>query len=216
MAVTEKRTLTATHWGTYYVTQRAGRLEKIEPWEGDKDPSPIGESLIATVQGPLRIMKPAIRKGWLRNGPRKALNDRGAEPFVEVSWDEALGLAAGELDRVRKAFGNQAIYGGSYGWASAGRFHHAQSQLHRFLNTLDGYTASTQTYSWAAGEIILPHVIGSTDGLIGGHSTWDTIVENSELIVAFGGLPLRNTQVQAGGLGKHHVRGQLLAAPVGY
>jgi biotin/methionine sulfoxide reductase len=212
MGNSDNRALIATHWGTYYVTERAGRLIKVEPWEGDPDPSPIGESLVAAVQGPLRIKSPAIRKGWLQNGPRKTLNDRGSEPFVEVSWDEALTLAARELDRVRNAFGNQAIYGGSYGWASAGRFHHAQSQLHRFLNTLGGYTASTQTYSWAAGEIILPHVIGSTDGLIGGHSTWDTIVQHSGLVVAFGGLPLRNTQVQAGGLGRHHVRGQLKAA----
>lgn len=212
MKATSNRALTATHWGTYYVTETDGRLVKVEPWEGDPDPSPIGESLLNVVQGPLRVRRPAVRKGWLENGPRKGLNDRGSEPFIEVSWDKALELAAGELARIRRDFGNQAIYGGSYGWASAGRFHHAQSQLHRFLNTIGGYTASTQTYSWAAGEIILPHVIGSTDGLIGGHSTWDTIADHSKLIVAFGGLPLRNTQVQAGGLGKHHVRGQLNAA----
>jgi biotin/methionine sulfoxide reductase len=212
MASFEDRVLTATHWGTYYVSRHAGRLSKVEPWEGDPNPSPIGESLVSAVQGPLRIRRPAIRQGWLRHGPRKSLNARGAEAFVEVPWDEALDIAARELDRVRRTFGNQAIYGGSYGWASAGRFHHAQSQLHRFLNTMGGYTASTQTYSWAAGEIILPHVIGSTDGLIGNHSTWDTIVEHSGLIVAFGGLPLRNAQVQAGGLGKHQVKGQLLAA----
>jgi len=34
-----------------------------------------------------------------------------------------------------------------YGWASAGRFHHSQSQLHRFLNQLGGYTYSVQSYS---------------------------------------------------------------------
>jgi len=181
----------------------------MEPWEGDPDPSPIGRSLVGTVQGPLRIARPAVREGWLRDGPGSARGKRGAEGYVEVSWDRALDLVAGELERVQSTHGNRAIYGGSYGWASAGRFHHAQSQLHRFLNTIGGYTASTQTYSWAAGEIILPRVLGGTDGLIGGHSTWDTIVEHTELIVAFGGLPLRNTQVQAGGLGRHHVRGRL-------
>jgi biotin/methionine sulfoxide reductase len=46
--------------------------------------------------------------------PRKSLNARGAEPFVEVPWDEALDLAARELDRICKTFGNQSIYGGSY------------------------------------------------------------------------------------------------------
>ncbi|SIO58104.1 Molybdopterin oxidoreductase [Bradyrhizobium erythrophlei] len=123
MGSSEDRALMATHWGTHYVTKRAGRLTKVEPWEGDPHPSPIGESLVSTVQGPLRIKRPAIRQGWLRHGPRKSLNAQGAEPFVEVPWDEALDLAARELDRVRKTFGNQFVYGGSYGWASAGRFH---------------------------------------------------------------------------------------------
>ena len=48
----------------------------------------------------------------------------------------------------------------SYGWASAGRFHHSQSQLHRFLNTIGGYTRSVNTYSSGASEVILPHVVG--------------------------------------------------------
>ena len=53
-----------------------------------------------------------------------------------MSWDELTELLAGELRRVVDTHGNEAIYGGSYGWASAGRFHHAQSQVHRFLNSL--------------------------------------------------------------------------------
>ena len=34
-------------------------------------------------------------------------------------------------------------------------------------------------------------------------STWDSIVENSELFVAFGGVPMKNTQVTSGGPGQH-------------
>jgi biotin/methionine sulfoxide reductase len=204
-------TLTATHWGTYRISTESGKLVAVEGWEGDPAPSAIGQSLSA-VEGPLRITRPAIRRGWLENGPDGTGAGRGVDPFVEVSWDEALGLVTAELDRVRREYGNEAIYGGSYGWGSAGRFHHAQSQLHRFLNLIGGYTASVQTYSWAAGEIILPHVIGNTDGLTGYHSTWSTIVESGRLIVAFGGLPLRNSQVQAGGLGRHIVKEELAAA----
>jgi biotin/methionine sulfoxide reductase len=204
-------TLTATHWGTYRVQTDNGRLVAVDGWQEDPAPSPIGQSLSA-VQGPLRIARPAVRRGWLDSGPGGTGAGRGVDPFVEISWDEALDLVTGELDRVRREHGNEAIYGGSYGWASAGRFHHAQSQLHRFLNLIGGYTSSVQTYSWAAGEIILPHVIGNTDGLTGYHSTWNTIVEHGRLIVAFGGLPLRNSQVQAGGLGRHLVQEELAAA----
>lgn len=204
-------TLTATHWGTYRVRTSNGRLTGIEGWSGDPDPSPIGRSLLTAVEGPLRIRRPAIRKGWLKNGPRQGDSGRGAEPFLEVPWDEALDLVASELRRVREAHGNEGIYGGSYGWASAGRFHHAQSQLHRFLNTIGGYTRSVQTYSSAAAEIILPHVIGNTDGLTGRHSTWDTIAGHAKLIVAFGGLPMRNSQVQPGGVGEHRLAEELRA-----
>ena len=57
---------------------------------------------------------------------------------MAVSWDEALDLIAGELARVRERYGNPAIFGGSYGWASAGRLHHARTRLHRFLWALGG------------------------------------------------------------------------------
>ena len=41
-------------------------------------------------------------------------------------------LVSEEIKRVISTYGNESIYAGSYGWASAGRFHHAQSHLKRF------------------------------------------------------------------------------------
>ncbi|MEP9362741.1 molybdopterin-dependent oxidoreductase [Nocardioides sp. CN2-186] len=151
-----------------------------------------------------RLLRPAVRAGWLEHGPRRAENRRGSEPFVEVSWDRALDLVANELHRVASEHGNSAIYGGSYGWASAGRFHHAQSQIHRFLAMNGGYTDSINSYSCAALEVILPHVIGGTPWSIFGWSPpWPELEEHCELIVAFGGLPLKNSQMNAGGVGRH-------------
>ena len=89
------------------------------------------------------------------------LDRRGGEPFVEVDWETALSLAAAALDRVRKQHGNAAIYGGSYGWGSAGRFHHPNSQVHRFLNSIGGYVRHVQNYSFAAADVIL--AVGSND-----------------------------------------------------
>lgn len=77
-----------------------------------------------------------VRSGWLEHGPRSNGGGRGVEPFVPVSWDRAFELVATELQRVKDTHGNKAIYGGSYGWASAGQFHHALSQIHRFLNQI--------------------------------------------------------------------------------
>ena len=149
------------------------------------------ESLRDIGTDPARILHPVVRESFLRKGRAAGGAGRGREPFVRVSWDAALDLAAAELDRVRAEHGNEAIYGGSYGWASAGRFHHAQSQVHRFLNTIGGYTRSVQNYSFAAADIILPHVIGDRRGLTGGHTSWTVLAGHAGLIVMFGGAPRR-------------------------
>ncbi len=73
-----------------------------------------------------------VRAGYLERGAAGDGGLRGKEAFVPVSWDEALDLAAGALKKVINEYGNEAVFGGSYGWASAGRFHHAQSQYTAF------------------------------------------------------------------------------------
>ena len=197
---------TTTHWGAYDAEVVDGEIVRMRPIVNDPDPSPIGNSLIDAIAHPNRVAQPMIRKGWLENGPEGPRGGRGNEPFVAVSWDRALDLAATELERVRRDYGNESIYAGSYGWASAGRFHHAQSQIHRFMNLIGGYSYSVNSYSIGAAEVILPHVIGSHDGLTTSHTTWPVIAEHSDLVVMFGGIPLKNAQVNMGGIGRHTAR----------
>lgn len=200
--------LLLTHWGAYRAHVEAGRLARLEPMEGDPEPSIIGQSIPAALDDALRLRQPMVRAGWLEHGPASRA-DRGRDRFVPVSWEHATRLVAAEIRRVTQAHGNAAIFGGSYGWASAGRFHHAQSQLHRFLNLAGGYTRSVNTHSYAAAEVLLPHLIGSQDGLVRAHTPWTEIAQHTKLFVAFGGLPLKNTQVAAGGVARHGVRDAL-------
>lgn len=130
----KKRQLTLAHWGAYEVTSVSGKQAGLAPLPEDPDPSPIGLGMWEAYQSPLRIRRPAVRRSWLEHGPGANTHLRGREPFVEVEWEQALDLVASELARVRSTRGNDTIFGGSYGWSSAGRFHHAQSQIHRFLN----------------------------------------------------------------------------------
>ena len=195
--------LTATHWGVYRAEVQNGQLTALHPFERDPAPSPIGQGYLDAVDGPLRIKTPMVRKAWLESQRGAGQQRSGQDTFVSVTWDDAAKLVAGELDRVRRDHGNQAIYGGSYGWASAGRFHHAQSQLHRFLNCIGGYTRSVNSYSLAAGEVILSHVLGDAAAFIHAPQPWQSIVEHTELLVAFGGIPTRNSQISAGGTGYH-------------
>jgi biotin/methionine sulfoxide reductase len=151
---------------------------------------------------------PAVRRGWLRDGPGPSAR-RGADEFVAVSWDELTELLAGELRRVVDTYGNEAIYGGSYGWASAGRFHHAQSQVHRFLKLLGGYTFSRHSYSLGATGVIMPRVMGTHDDLFKRSTAWEVIVEHTDLLVCFGGLALKNTGINHGGTTGHPARDAL-------
>ncbi len=153
-----------------------------------------------------------MRKSWLENGVGSNNDKRGAEAFIEVDWDTAEQIVADELKRVTSDFGNEAIYAGSYGWASAGRFHHAQSQIHRFFNCIGGYTRSVNTYSLAAGEVILPHVMGDLFEFLAKGTSWQSIIESGKLVVAFGGVPLKNGQINNGGVGNHIQRDSLQAA----
>jgi len=194
---------TAAHWGAYEAEVRDGRLVAMHPPKGDLDPSPMGDAMAAALDDACRIREPMVRQGWLDHGPRADDAGRGAEPFVPVAWDKALDLVASELSRIRNTHGDAAIYGGSYGWASAGRFHHAPSQLHRFLAMGGGYTASKDSYSYAAGEVILPHILGPFQEVLLSQTSWPVIEEHGELVVSFGGLALRNAQVNPGGTVAH-------------
>ncbi len=158
------------------------------------------------------MARPMVRRGWLEHGPRPD-DRRGRDTFVAVSWDRALDLLANELARVRDAHGPGAVFGGSYGWSSAGRFHHAQGQMHRFLNkVLGGYVRSVNSYSSGASSVILPHILGSIEAVSRRGVTWDQIAAHTEVVVAFGGMALKNSAIAAGGVSRHVDRGAMRAA----
>ncbi|MBR9837241.1 MAG: molybdopterin-dependent oxidoreductase [Rhodobacteraceae bacterium] len=195
---------TSAHWGVREVREDADGVT-LHALADDPCPNAIGlDQLTPEVQS-ARVRRPAVRESWLRHGPGAAPEKRGHERFVEVEWDQALDLVAAEIDRVRQAHGNGAIFGGSYGWSSAGRFHHAQSQVHRFLNAAGGYVAHRNSYSLGAASVILPHVLMNMHRLMECHTDWQTLAEECELFVTFGGVPDKNAQISAGGVRRHHL-----------
>ncbi|WP_433527018.1 molybdopterin-dependent oxidoreductase [Nocardia pseudovaccinii] len=199
-----------THWGVFEAESDGQRLTAVRPWHGDPEPTALIENVASAQHHPTRIDQPYVRQGWLAHGP--GAPGRGDESFVPVSWDTAVELVSGELNRVYGEYGAESVYGGSYGWSSAGRFHHAQSQVHRFLNCLGGYVRSVHSYSLGTSQVLLPHVIGSM-GLFEGHATAKSVlVENTELVVAFGGLSPKNSAVSPGGVSRHNTRTWIAAA----
>ena len=133
-----------SHWGAFLAEVEGGRVVGVRPFE--LDPRSVAPDQCDSGWGAFTGAHrgadgpPGLAQAWA--SWRKGIGQgegRGREPFVPVSWDKALDLVAGELARVRREHGPQSIMGGSQGWSSAGIFHEARVQLHRFLAAGGGF-----------------------------------------------------------------------------
>lgn len=199
----------SSHGGAFRARLSAEGSVEVQRHPLDSGEAPLLGNLASSYDHPARIRRPAIRRGWLVDGPGPS-NGRGTDPFVEVSWDELIEVLGGELRRVYSTTGPASVFGGSYGWASAGRFHHAPSQVHRFLNVLGGYVRSVNTYSIAASEVIVPHVLGfDVSELVQRTTSWQSIADHTDIVLAFGGISVKNSTVAPGGATDHVARARL-------
>ncbi|GAB2618311.1 biotin sulfoxide reductase [Paractinoplanes abujensis] len=182
----------SSHWGAFRVSRTAEGGLDVVPRPGDPEPAPLLGNIAGAQRHRSRVARPAIRR---------RSQGRGYDSYEEVAWDDALDLVAEALHDTRTTHGHNAIFGGSYGWASAGRFHHAQSQLHRFLALGGGYTRSRNTYSFGASEVVLPHIVGRRGayGVLSQGTDWPVVAAHTDLIVAFGGLRRSTRYVTPGG-----------------
>ena len=194
---------TASHWGAYWAEVVEGSVVGVKPFELDEHPSPLLQSVPDVVHGTNRVDQPYVRESFLKHGKDSDRSGRGVEAFVPVEWETALDLAAGEIKRVKEKYGNSSIYAGSFGWASAGALHHAQGLVKRFMNGYGGATVYASGYSMGAAGTLLPHILGNTSAVSGPMTTWSSVAESTELMVSFGGLPMKNMQVEAFCAGDH-------------
>ena len=196
--------VTTSHWGAFSVFVENDRIINTEPFQADPAPPNISRLVPNAVHHSKRVDQPYVRKGWLKKNTTSA---RGNDEYVPLCWEDAIELAANELIRVKNDFGNEAIFGGSYGWASAGRFHHSQSQLHRFLNSIGGYVSSYASYSTGAAQAIIPHVLGLNFHKVtwGEINSWKLIEKHTDNLIIFGGINPKNSQVSMGGSTEHDV-----------
>jgi len=196
--------VTTSHWGAFNVFVENDKIINTEPFHADPAPPNISQLVPNAVHHSKRVDQPYVRKGWLKKNTTSA---RGNDEYVPLSWEDAIELAANELIRVKNDFGNEAIFGGSYGWASAGRFHHSQSQLHRFLNSIGGYVSSYASYSTGAAQAIIPHVLGLNFHKVtwGEINSWKLIKKHTDNLIIFGGINPKNSQVSMGGSTEHDV-----------
>jgi len=211
-AASARVVLTNSHWGAFELSVEQGRVVGVTPFAADPVPTPMIQNFPALVHDPTRIAQPMVRQGWLEARERSDGRMRGREPFVPIDWDTALDLVAEEQQRVRETFGAEAIFAGSYGWGSAGRFHHAGNLTNRLFALTGGYIDSTGNYSYGAGMTLLPHVLGSNQAISGPLTNWAVIAEHTDLVLLFGGAAFKNGQISWGGAGAHTTEPAMRAA----
>lgn len=171
-----------------------GKLEDVTAWEHDSHSSDMLKGIKDLIYSPTRIKYPMVRRAWLERGPGADPGGRGTGSFIRVSWDKALDLVAGELQRVRDRYGPHGVFGGSYGWRSVGKLHNCRALLHRMLNQTGGFVNTIGDYSTGAAQVIMPHVVGALEVYKQGTS-WKVIAEHTQLMVFWACDPANTNQV---------------------
>jgi anaerobic dimethyl sulfoxide reductase subunit A len=114
--------------------------------------------------------------------PLKRVGRRGEGKFEQITWDEALDLLAGEMQRVRASYGNQALFV-PYGTGSYNQLNGSQT-ARRLMNLFGGCLGIYNSYSWGATNIATPTVYGT---LVTGNQRQDWL--NSRYILMWGWNP---------------------------
>ena len=140
-----------------------------------------------------RVRWPMVRKGFLAS-PARPQGVRGEDEFVRVSWDEALALIDAQHRRIRRDYGAEAIFAGSYGWRSNGVLHKAATLLQRYMSLAGGYVGHLGDYSTGAAQAIMPYVVGGNE-VYQQQTSWPLILEHTDVVVLWSANPLNTLKI---------------------
>jgi len=188
----------ASHWGPFKAVVKNGVLVGIQPVsELDAMPTKmLTQGLLERVYHKTRVKYPMVRKSYLENlGGDTKSHLRGKEPFVRVSWEEALAITANAVLTTAEKHGNSALFSASYGgWSHAGLLR-PQVLQGRLFNLIGGHSVTTGDYSGGASQISLPHIIGDME-VYSPQTSWEVIAEKTEVMVMIGCDPWKNNRVE--------------------
>lgn len=170
------RSACAHHCGgscVWNVHVKDGVITRLEP---DDDPKEDqlrgclrGHSLRQQVYAPDRLKYPMKRVG-----------PRGSGQFERISWDEALDMAASELIRIKKTYGNASILSGG-GCGNVSLVQGMHFAMSRILTMFGGCTDTWAWPSWEAATFASTVNYGTIEV---GNSRDDLL--NSRLIIIWG------------------------------
>ena len=173
--------------------------EEFNPWKLEvrgKSFEPMMKTLIPPLSlaykkrcySPNRVRYPLKRIDFDPQGNRHPEN-RGKSNYVRISWDEALDIIAGEINRIKKQYTTTAILYQSDCHGENKTVHAAHGCARRLLNILGGYTLqvrnpdSWEGWVWGAKHVWGMEPVGQQ---VPTANVIPDIAENSELLLFWG------------------------------
>ena len=210
----EVRYVNQTNGGPVFVYVRDGRIVRITPIEFDADDpapwsieargrsfspprrttlSPHGLASKSAVYSDRRLLHPLKRIDWDPDGERNPQN-RGKSGYVRISWDEALDIAAREIQRVRREHGHGAImnsHGSHHTWGNIGYYLSAYT---RFMNAIGHTKMVANPDSWEGWFWGAAHHWGNTMRMGGAepYGQLEDCLREAEMIVFWSSDPESN------------------------
>jgi len=216
----ETRYTSMTNGGPCFVYVKDGKIVRItpidfdasdaQPWtieaRGQKFTPPRKTTIAvhglaskSTVYSPDRMLTPMKRVDFDPNGERHPEN-RGKSGYVRISWDEALGLVAGEIQRVKSKHGPGGIlfnHPSHHQWGNIGYW---TSSLYRFINAVGATRVNHNPDSWEGWYWGAMHHWGNSMrlGTAEPYGTVEDLLKDAEMVVFWSSDPEATSGIYAG------------------
>ncbi|WP_445400750.1 molybdopterin-dependent oxidoreductase [Zobellella sp. An-6] len=217
------RYTTTTNGGPLFVYVKDGRIVRTTPIDLDKNDaaswtihargrgftprrratvSPHALALRSTVYSENRLLYPMKRVDFDPNGERNPQN-RGISGYERISWDEALDIVAGEINRMKREHGPGAVaiaHSSHHQWGNVGYY---LSALQRFGNLIGFTRVHLNPDSWEGWYWGAQHHFGNSMrlGNPGGYGLVEDCLQECEQIVFWSSDPETTSGCYAGSEG---------------
>jgi trimethylamine-N-oxide reductase (cytochrome c) len=137
-----------------------------------------------------RILYPLKRVDWDPKGERNPQN-RGKSGYERISWDEAIDLIAGEIQRVQSTYGEAALTGMTSSHHNWGVVGYKMGPFHRFMHMLHFTPVYDNPDSWEGWHWGATHTYGFQWrlGMPEQFNLLEDCLQNSEMIVFWSNDP---------------------------
>ena len=173
--------------------------ESFRPWKMERNghvlepgtrsrPAPYMTAYKKRTYSPNRVKYPLKRVDWDPNGERNPQN-RGKSKYVRISWDEATDIVAGEIRRIQKTYGLNAILLQADGHGESKTIHTPHGHNGRLMDVMGGFTLQVrQPDSWEGWYWGSKHVWGhGFQGMMAPQlNVLKDIVDHTDLVLKWG------------------------------